>query len=189
MKANRRREDPLRDAQRAALRLCLDAGYIDAPKGSNIWRTARSLERRGLMTRTETSEGCARFELTEAGREAAATVRSKPEAQPRHNVAPVIHTRSYDVRSADHQHAKRAARVALRAEAMAAKKCVKDWNERYPVGTLVDYHAVIGEPATAQHATRSEARQLPNGEPVVWLEDKVGCVSLRAVTPIETDKC
>jgi len=48
-------------------------------------------------------------------------------------------------------------------------------------GALVDYCAVIGEPAT-EHGlkVRTDPGQLPSGHWVVWLEGKSACVSVDA---------
>lgn len=61
----------------------------------------------------------------------------------------------------------------------------EQWNERYPVGTPVEYRAAWGvhEP-TLTTRTRSEAWTLPHGEPTVKIEGRAGGVALWALTPI-----
>ena len=59
------------------------------------------------------------------------------------------------------------------------------WNERYPVGTLVEFHPVIDEPAHRLRKTRTPAQVLSGHTPVVWLEDESGCVKLEACVPVK----
>jgi len=52
------------------------------------------------------------------------------------------------------------------------------------IGTLVDYHAIIGGPVTkARMEVREPAQRLTSGHWVCWLKGKAGCVSVEAVTP------
>ena len=51
-------------------------------------------------------------------------------------------------------------------------------------GIVVDYHSVIGEPATQFNLrVRVGPQQLDSGHWVVWLEGKAGCVYVEACTP------
>jgi len=59
------------------------------------------------------------------------------------------------------------------------------WNNNYPIGTKVRYYSIIGEPEYIETETRSEAWEFPSGEPVVQVEGKSGCVSLRTIEPLE----
>ena len=53
------------------------------------------------------------------------------------------------------------------------------------IGTIVDYHAIIGGPITkAAMVVREPAQQLPGGQWVCWLRGKAGCVSCDSVTPV-----
>jgi len=60
------------------------------------------------------------------------------------------------------------------------------WNERYPVGTLVEYHPIIDEPAHRLRKTRTPAQVLSGHTAVVWLDDERGCVCLEACVPVTT---
>jgi hypothetical protein len=60
------------------------------------------------------------------------------------------------------------------------EKRVADWNATVPIGTLVEYHPVIGEPAHRMRKTRTAAQILSGHTAVVWLEDESGCVALDA---------
>jgi hypothetical protein len=62
------------------------------------------------------------------------------------------------------------------------KKCA-DWNERYPVGTPVFYHPIIGEPECKPFVTQTKAYVLSGHTPVLFLAGKSGCVCLEAVKP------
>lgn len=61
---------------------------------------------------------------------------------------------------------------------------VEKWNLKHPVGTLVEYHPVIGEPAHELRKTRTRADVLSGHTAVVWLEGKSGCVALDACVPV-----
>lgn len=66
--------------------------------------------------------------------------------------------------------------------AFLEKQCA-DWNAAHPVGTLVEYHPVIGAPAHRLRATTTAAQVLSGHTAVVWLEDESGCVALDACVP------
>jgi hypothetical protein len=55
------------------------------------------------------------------------------------------------------------------------------WNRACPIGTLVQYHPVIGEAAYRLRKTSSPAQVLSGHTAVIWLEDERGCVALDAV--------
>ena len=65
-----------------------------------------------------------------------------------------------------------------------------EWNNKYPVGTPVVYHAVIGDSDCVSAVTRSYAWELGSGSPVVMITGRSGGVSLRAldVQPDTVDK-
>jgi len=53
------------------------------------------------------------------------------------------------------------------------------------IGTVVDYHSIIGGPITkSAMVVREPAQQLPGGQWVCWLRGKAGCVSCDSVTPV-----
>ncbi len=62
------------------------------------------------------------------------------------------------------------------------------WNDLYPVGTLIEYHPVIGESKHRIRRTRSEASILSNHTVVVFLEDETGCVAIEACIPVKERK-
>jgi hypothetical protein len=59
------------------------------------------------------------------------------------------------------------------------------FNARYPVGSLVRYFPVKGDPTFEPTATRSEAWELGNGQPVVAL---VGFTGGKSIAHIEVDR-
>jgi len=66
-----------------------------------------------------------------------------------------------------------------------SKQGVKDWNARYPVGTLVRYWCGerAGEPSGVGR-TYQEATVLGGHTAVVWIEGCSGCVALTHVETI-----
>lgn len=58
----------------------------------------------------------------------------------------------------------------------------QEFNQRYGVGTSVNYHPIIGQPEHVKTRTRSEAWHPSNNEPVVQVEEKAGCVALAAIS-------
>lgn len=58
-----------------------------------------------------------------------------------------------------------------------------EWNRNHPVGTQVEYHPVIKDPAHKVTKTRSEAYVMSQHTPVVFVEGVAGCVSLDACIP------
>jgi hypothetical protein len=73
-------------------------------------------------------------------------------------------------------------RQMARAEREAA-----EFNAKYPPGTPVLFHKVIGRPETAvETKTRSVAWALPSGEPVVSVEGRAGGCSLEAIKVLAT---
>jgi hypothetical protein len=65
----------------------------------------------------------------------------------------------------------------------------EEFNSKYPVGTKVIYHPIIGEQAGTETKTRSEAWELGHGEAVVKVSGKPGGVSLRAITVVISTAC
>lgn len=59
------------------------------------------------------------------------------------------------------------------------------WNQRYPVGTPVVYHPVLGERAGHETKTTSPASILSGHSAVLFVEGVSGCVALEALEPIE----
>ncbi len=57
------------------------------------------------------------------------------------------------------------------------------WNAKYPEGTEVDYHPIIGEPECRRRTTCTKAQVLSGHSAVVWLEGERGCVVLEACVP------
>lgn len=64
---------------------------------------------------------------------------------------------------------------------------VFNWNAKYPIGTKVEFFAVINplERSKGIFATRSKAEILGGHTAVVWLEGYSGCVALEACVPVE----
>jgi hypothetical protein len=61
---------------------------------------------------------------------------------------------------------------------------VEQWNERFPVGTQVEYRAAWGqETPTLETRTRSQAWGLPHGEGIVLIDGRSGGVALWALEP------
>jgi len=58
------------------------------------------------------------------------------------------------------------------------------WNESFHIGTLVEYHPVIGEETHRLRKTCTLAQVLSGHTPVVWLEGERGCVCLEACVPV-----
>lgn len=52
------------------------------------------------------------------------------------------------------------------------------WNEMYPVGTLVQYQPIKDEQFEAPVKTRSEAWTLGSGHPIVKIEGRTGGVHI-----------
>jgi hypothetical protein len=60
-----------------------------------------------------------------------------------------------------------------------------EFNARYPVGTEVEYHPVIGEPEHSIYVTCHQAEVLSGHTAIIWLKGKSGCVALDAIVPTE----
>lgn len=58
----------------------------------------------------------------------------------------------------------------------------KEFNDKYGVGTSVNYHSVIGQSESKPVKTRSAAWTLENGQHVVQVSGQSGCVSLAAIS-------
>ena len=74
-----------------------------------------------------------------------------------------------------------------KAAARRRRVIMDEWKcyEWIQVGTLVDYHSIIGGPITkAAMVVREPAQRLAGGQWVCWLRGKAGCVSCDAVTPV-----
>ncbi len=61
------------------------------------------------------------------------------------------------------------------------KITMEEWNLRYPIGTPVRYHPIIGDPEYMESKTRSVAWNLGHGAPVVKIEGITGGVLLEAI--------
>ena len=59
----------------------------------------------------------------------------------------------------------------------------KEWNDKYPPGTIVVYTNAIGDKLTTY--TRSEAWELGHGDPVVLLHGRAGGYALEFLTVVE----
>lgn len=66
--------------------------------------------------------------------------------------------------------------------ALLEKRCAQ-FNEKYPVGTLVRYFPVKGEPEFREGHTTTTARVLSGHTSVVWLDSESGCVCLDHCVP------
>lgn len=62
-----------------------------------------------------------------------------------------------------------------------------EWNQRFPVGTPVRYHPIIGDKKFITSKTRSEAWELGDGTPVVKIEGRTGGVLLEAIDVITVE--
>ena len=62
-----------------------------------------------------------------------------------------------------------------------------EWNANHPVGTKVEYFAVMHPHRDSRgiYETRSEATILGGHTAVIWLDGKSGCVALEACVPVE----
>lgn len=60
-----------------------------------------------------------------------------------------------------------------------------EFNNKYPVGTPVRYHPVIGQPEYVETETRSEAWTLGNGQVIVKVKGRAGGVSIAAIEAVE----
>jgi hypothetical protein len=58
----------------------------------------------------------------------------------------------------------------------------QEFNQRYGVGTSVNYHPIIGEPEHVKTRTRTPAEDSASGYPVVWIEGEAGYVVLEAIS-------
>ena len=65
---------------------------------------------------------------------------------------------------------------------------VDTWNARCPIGTLVEYHPVIGARHFRPRVTVSKAWILSEHTAVVFLENETGCVALDACNPIPPEE-
>ena len=59
------------------------------------------------------------------------------------------------------------------------------FNKKYPVGTPVKYHPVIGRPEHWETETRSTAWTLPSGHVVVQIKGRSGSVSINAIEKLD----
>ena len=66
---------------------------------------------------------------------------------------------------------------------MKAQKECDRFNKRVPVGSLVEYSEILGDPPVGQFKTRTAAQVLSGHTAVVWLEGKSGCVCVEHCTP------
>ena len=62
-----------------------------------------------------------------------------------------------------------------------------EWNRRFPVGTPVLYHPIIGDKEHITSKTRSEAWELGHGAPVVKIEGLTDGVALEAIDVIAAE--
>ena len=62
-----------------------------------------------------------------------------------------------------------------------------EWNQRFPVGTPVRYHPIIGDHEFVESTTRSEAWELGHGAPVVKIDGRTGGVLLEAIDVITVE--
>ena len=60
-----------------------------------------------------------------------------------------------------------------------------EFNNKFPVGTPVRYHPVIGQPEYIETETRSEAWTLDSGQVIVKVKGRAGGVSIAAIEAVE----
>ena len=76
--------------------------------------------------------------------------------------------------------------MSLKQMELNAKALCFDWNNKYPVGTLVSFEEVIGHGETHRSRTRTPAT-IMCCEAVVWIEVQGSCVSLEHCTAVEDE--
>lgn len=74
--------------------------------------------------------------------------------------------------------------MAKRKTLKTLERECREWNAKYPIGTLVKYHPVIGQPGHSIYPTLTKAEILSSHTPVLWLKGKGGCVALEACEPV-----
>lgn len=92
--------------------------------------------------------------------------------------------REYCVLAVAHKGCHKAAsgaELAPKVNGQLAERCER-FNERYPVGTAMNYHPVIGEQAKVVVRVTSAAYVLSGHTPVCFVEGVSGCVALDALT-------
>jgi hypothetical protein len=75
-----------------------------------------------------------------------------------------------------------------REPATRRDEIVNTWNERVPVGSPVRYWRGWRKGEGQVGRTRTTAQRLPSGEPVVWIDNTSGCLSVAFVEPITEDE-
>lgn len=59
-----------------------------------------------------------------------------------------------------------------------------DFNERYPVGQLVNYWRGVREGPGKRSVTVTPASVLGGGTAVVWVKGEIGCIALSHIEPV-----
>lgn len=72
-------------------------------------------------------------------------------------------------------------------EQQLQKQC-DAWNARYPIGTQVAFHPIIGGPECRIRTTKSAAVVLSGHTAVVWLDGESGCSALEACSVVKNGK-
>lgn len=73
--------------------------------------------------------------------------------------------------------------LSLPAPEGAEEMNEEEFSNKYPVGTPIRYHPVIGQERVVDAAIRSEAWRLDSGSIVVKITGRAGGVSIRAIEP------
>ena len=60
----------------------------------------------------------------------------------------------------------------------------QQWNAAYPIGTVVEYHSVIGAYRHIVTTTKSAATVLSGHTAVCFVDGIAGCVALDALVPV-----
>lgn len=71
-------------------------------------------------------------------------------------------------------------------ERIIAETCAA-WNQAHPIGTLVQFHPVIGGRGYRERTTRSEAYVLSGHTAVIMLDGESGCVALEACRVVDLE--
>ena len=64
-------------------------------------------------------------------------------------------------------------------------KTAKQWNDKYPVGTLVEYYPIAGEDYHVLTRTRNRAWTLGSGQVIVSVEGHMGGVNIEHLKVVE----
>ena len=71
----------------------------------------------------------------------------------------------------------------------AEQMAVDEFNDRFPIGTPVEYWPGVREGDGRRSRTRSKARVLSGHTAVVWVDGQGGCIALTHVEPDVDTTC